>query len=126
VKPPVFLFPQLKELSAKLVTAIDKIKGCEIVSPREYCLSNTVSFVVQGADSISLLAGLDVECICASSGSACSAGSIEPSHVILAIGKSDLANSLVRFSLGRKTNDEEVEFVCSYLPEIIRRAQLGK
>jgi glutamate/tyrosine decarboxylase-like PLP-dependent enzyme len=44
VKPPVFLFPQLKELSAKLVTAIDKIKGCEIVSPREYCLSNTTAF----------------------------------------------------------------------------------
>jgi cysteine desulfurase len=72
------------------------------------------------------LAGLDVEGICASSGSACSAGSIEPSHVILAIGKIVLANSLVRFSLGRDSTMEEVDFVCAALPEIVRRAQQGK
>jgi cysteine desulfurase len=126
VKPPVFPKLKLKELSSKLIAAIEKIEGCEIVSPRENCLVNTVSFVVRGADSIALLAGLDVEGICASSGSACSAGSIEPSHVILAIGKKDLANSLVRFSLGRNSTMEEVDFVCDALPEIIRRAQLGK
>jgi cysteine desulfurase len=126
VKPPVFERTKLKELSAKLIAAIEKIDGCKIVSPREKCLANTVSFVVRGADSIALLAGLDVEGICASSGSACSAGSIEPSHVILAIGKRGLSNSLVRFSLGRETTVEEIDFVCSALPEIIRRAQLGK
>lgn len=126
VMPPVFDKAQLQALPAKLVAAIEKIDGCEVVSPRENCLANTISFVVQRADSIALLAGLDVEGICASSGSACSSGSIEPSHVILAIGKKDLANSLVRFSLGRETTEEEVEFVCASLPEIIRRAQLGK
>jgi cysteine desulfurase len=126
VKPPVFEKPKLQPLAEKLISAIEKIDGCEIVSPHENCLANTVSFVVRGADSIALLAGLDVEGICASSGSACSAGSIEPSHVILAIGKKDLANSLVRFSLGRDSTAEEVDFVCSALPEIIRRAQLGK
>jgi cysteine desulfurase len=89
---PVFPKIKMKELSAKLIAAIEKIDGCEIVSPRDNCLSNTVSFVVRGADSIALLAGLDVEGICASSGSACSAGSIEPSHVVLAIGKKDMAN----------------------------------
>jgi cysteine desulfurase len=126
VKPPVFLGTKLKEFSAKLISCIEKIEGCEIVSPRENRLANTVSFVVRGADSIVLLASLDVEGICASSGSACSAGSIEPSHVILAIGKKDFANSLVRFSLGRETTAEEVDFVCDALPEIVRRAQLGK
>ena len=124
--PPIFPRSKLKGLSSKLVAVIAKIDGCEIVSPRENCLANTISFVVRGADSIALLAGLDVEGICASSGSACSAGSIEPSHVIVAIGKKDLANSLVRFSLGRETTAEEVDFVCDALPEIIRRAQLGK
>jgi cysteine desulfurase len=114
------------ELSDKLVAAIERIDGCEIVSPRENCLANTVSFVVRGADSIALLAGLDVEGVCASSGSACSAGSLEPSHVIVATGRKDLANSLVRFSLGRKSTKEEVDFVCSLLPEVVRRAQLGK
>jgi cysteine desulfurase len=126
VTPPVFQKTKLLELSTKLISAIEKIDGCEVVSPLENCLSNTVSFVVRGTDSIALLAGLDVEGICASSGSACSSGSIEPSHVILAIGKKELANSLVRFSLGRVSTAEEVDFVCAALPEIIRRAQLGK
>jgi cysteine desulfurase len=88
-------------------------------------LANTVSFVVQGTDSIALLAGLDMEGICASSGSACSSGSLEPSHVIVALGKRKLANSLVRFSLGRDSTTEEVDLVCRKLPEIIRRAQPG-
>jgi cysteine desulfurase len=126
VKPPVFPKTKLKEHSEKLVSAIEKIAGCEIVSPREHGLANTISFVVRGSDSIALLAGLDVDGICASSGSACSSGSIEPSHVVLAIGRKDLANSLVRFSLGRETTPEEVDFVCAVLPEIIQRAQQGQ
>jgi len=124
--PPVFPVALLKPLTAQLAAAIEKIDGCEIVSPREHCLANTVSFLVRRADSIALLAGLDVEGICASSGSACSAGSLEPSHVIVAIGKANFSNSLVRFSLGRNSTPAEVDFVCAALPEIIRRAQLGK
>jgi cysteine desulfurase len=126
VIPPVFDESRLRPLADNLISAIQKIEGCEIVSPQENCLTNTVSFVVRGADSIALLAGLDVEGVCASSGSACSAGSLEPSHVIVATGRKDLANSLVRFSLGRKSTKEEVDFVCSLLPEVVRRAQLGK
>jgi cysteine desulfurase len=124
VKPPVFVSEKLKPLVEKLIAAIEKIPGCEIVSPRENVLANTISFVVRGADSIGLMAGLDLEGICASSGSACSAGSIEPSHVILAIGKKEAANSLVRFSLGRDSTMAEADFVCAALPEIIRRAQI--
>jgi cysteine desulfurase len=124
--PPVFEISKIKPVAEMLFLAIKKIEGCELVSPRAGCLANTVSFVVRGADSIALLAGLDVEGICASSGSACSAGSIEPSHVVLAIGRKNLANSLVRFSLGRDSTMAEVDFVCGALPEIIRRAQLGK
>jgi cysteine desulfurase len=126
VKTPVFSKKKLKKLGLKLSSAIKETEGCEIVSPRHNSLVNTVSFVVHGVDNIVLLAGLDVEGICASGGSACSAGSIEPSHVILAIGKKDLANSLVRFSLGRDSTAEEIDFVRCAFPEIIRRSQLGK
>lgn len=133
VMPPVFDRSNLSMLAAKLIVTIEKIDGCELVSSTRLavtlappCLANTVSFVVRGADSIGLMAGLDLEGICASSGSACSAGSLEPSHVILAIGRKAAANSLVRFSLGRDSTLEEVDFVCALLPEIIRRAQLGK
>ena len=125
VKPPVFEREKLAALANKLIASIENIDGCEIVSPRDNSLANTVAFVVRGADSIGLMAGLDLEGICASSGSACSAGSLEPSHVILAIGKKESANSLVRFSLGRDSTMEEVDFVCDALPEIMRRAQLG-
>jgi cysteine desulfurase len=108
-----------------LRVAIAAIPGCELVSPAADCLANTVSWVVAGADNFALLAGLDVEGICASSGSACSAGSLEPSHVILALGRPDRANSLVRFSLGRENTAAEVASVCAVLPEVVRRAQLG-
>jgi cysteine desulfurase len=123
VKPPVFDKTKLQPLINKLVISIEKIEGCELVSPREHCLANTVSFVVDGADSIALLAGLDVEGICASSGSACSAGSLEPSHVVAAVGKKALANSLVRFSLGRENTQAEVDLVCQALPDIIKRTR---
>jgi cysteine desulfurase len=123
VKRPVFDPSKLKPLVGKLVSVVKQTDGCEIVSPSSRCLSNTFSFVVDGADSISLLAGLDVEGICASSGSACSAGSLEPSHVIVALGKQTNANSLVRFSLGRETTAEEIDFVCSILPGIVKRSR---
>lgn len=123
VKLPVFDHTKLKLFADMLISTIEKIDGCGLVSPLSQSLANTVSFVVEGADSIALLAGLDVEGICASSGSACSAGSLEPSHVIVAIGKEKLANSLVRFSLGRETTMDEVLFVCEVLPEIVKRTR---
>lgn len=125
VQPPVFSAPIMKKFAEKLAAAILKIPGCELVSSPENSLANTVSFIVRGSDGIALLAGLDMKGICASSGSACSAGSLEPSHVILATGRRESANALVRFSLGRDSTEAEVDFVCSALPEVIRRAQRG-
>ena len=87
-------------------------------------LANTVAFTVRGTDSMTLLAGLDLEGICASSGSACSAGSLEPSHVMVALGAGkDEANGLVRFSLGRDSTAAELSHVECVLPEVIARAQ---
>ena len=85
-------------------------------------LPNTLAFTVAGADSIALMAALDLEGICASSGSACSAGSLEPSHVLEAMGvpKAE-TNALVRLSLGRETTIEEVETVRLALPGILNR-----
>ena len=126
ISSPVFERAKLKPLTDKLFSAIEKIPGCDLVSPLENSLPNTVAFTVRGSDGIALMAGLDMEGICASSGSACSAGSLEPSHVIVALGKKDVANSLVRFSLGRDSTMAEVDCVVSLLPEIIRRAQLRR
>jgi len=127
VRDPVFSRDRLLPLTSRLAALVDRLDGAQFVGPREHRLCNTVSFLVRGTDSIAMLAGLDLEGICASSGSACSAGSLEPSHVISALGvEKGLANSLVRLSLGRESTMEEVEYVESVLPEIIKRARRRK
>ena len=126
VIPPVFKRPILAPLLVKLTDTLSALEGVELVGSRQQKLANTLAFVVRGTDSIALLAGLDMEGVCASSGSACSSGSVEPSHVIVALGRPALANSLVRFSLGRDSTAAEVNLVCEKLPGIIRRAQQGK
>jgi len=124
--PPVFNEEHLKSLVQPLIDCLANISGVEFIGSREHRLANTVSFVVKGTDSIVLLGGLDIEGICASSGSACSAGSLEPSHVVAASGRPDLAHALVRFSLGRDSTAEEVRFTCQVLPGVIGRAQPGQ
>jgi cysteine desulfurase len=124
VGKPVFDAVRLRALTDKIAVTLRLTDGVELVGDQELRLANTLAFVVRGSDSISLLAGLDLEGICASSGSACSAGSLEPSHVVSALGfDRDIANALVRFSLGRDSTENEVDFVLAALPEIIRRAQ---
>jgi cysteine desulfurase len=126
VAKPVFDRALLEPLSRRLQVLAETMEGVQLVGERDSArrLGNTVSFVVEGSDSIALMAGLDLEGICASSGSACSAGSLEPSHVILGLGlEKNLANSLVRFSLGRATTAEEIAFAESAVPAVIKRAQ---
>lgn len=78
--------------------------------------------VFEGCDTLSLLANLDLEGVCASGGSACSSGALEPSHVVQAMGFSvSQASGLVRFSLGRESTMEEVEVLEAVLPEIVER-----
>lgn len=124
VRTPVFTKETLAPLTEHLIQLIDRLPGVQFVGSRECRLANTVAFVVEGSDSIPLLAGLDLEGICASSGSACSVGSLEPSHVIEALGaEKRLANSLIRFSLGRESTLEEVKCVERVLPDVIHRVQ---
>jgi cysteine desulfurase len=124
VRQPVFDRSLLLPLKTRLEALVDGIEGAEYVGSRENGLANTVSFVVRNADSIALLAGLDLEGICASSGSACSAGSLEPSHVISALGiEAGLAKSLVRLSLGRETTADEVDHLEKVLPVVSERVR---
>ena len=126
VKKPVFDRDYLAPLSDRLVKVVEGMaaQGVVLRSPRKERLANTVAFTVRGVDSMTLLAGLDLEGVCASSGSACSAGSLEPSHVMVALGAArDEASGLVRFSLGRESTAEEVAQVERVLPEVVARAQ---
>ena len=121
VKKPVFSRVNIQPLTDR-ISILKEIEGVNLTSPISCKLANTISFTVSGTDSMTLLAALDMEGICASSGSACSAGSLNPSHVISAMSRSDEeANSLIRFSLGRETLDEDVDFVLDTFPKIIER-----
>jgi cysteine desulfurase len=124
ITQPVFSSEKLVPFSACLSQAAASIDGVFIRSQAPCRLANTVAFTVSSCDSISLLAALDLEGICASSGSACSAGSLTPSHVLSAMGvPADLANSFVRFSLGRESSADEIESVASILPVVINRVR---
>ena len=124
VLSPVFPRERMRSMTMRLSDSIKSISGTRLVGSQTDRLHNTISFVVEGTDSFALLAGLDVEGICASAGAACSAGSLEPSHVVAALGLNrDLARALVRFSLGRETTEAEVNHVAAALPGIVRRAQ---
>ena len=119
---PVFPEERLRKLTQRLAGGIRHLEGITLRGASENRLCNTISFTVKKADGIALMAALDLEGICASSGSACSAGSLEPSHVLLAMGvPGNEANALVRFSLGRHSTESEVDEVLEKLPAILRQ-----
>ena len=88
-------------------------------------LPNNINFSFEGVEGEAILLGLDAAGIAASSGSACSSGSLEPSHVLLALAQSaDLARGSLRVTLGRENTDEEVDYFLSVLDGLV--AQLRK
>ncbi len=87
-------------------------------------LPNTSSMTFHGADAEGIVIGLDLQGVAVSTGSACSSGRVEPSHVLLAMGlTAEDARSTVRFSLSRFTTAEEIDRVATLAREIVPRAQ---
>ena len=85
-------------------------------------LPNNVNFSFIGVEGETLLLDLDAKGISASTGSACSSESLDPSHVLLALGlKHEMAHGSLRFTLGRLTTDEQIDYVLEVLPEIVAR-----
>lgn len=119
VKIPVFPKERLMVLTEGFRTALMKLPGVRVVSPSHQRLSNTVTVTIQKCDSATVLAGLDLEGVCASSGSACTAGSVQASHVLKAMGIQ--AEAVVRFSLGRESTPIEVDRAVKALETVINR-----
>ena len=85
-------------------------------------LPNNVSVSFEGVEGEPVLLGLDFAGICASSGSACSSASLEPSHVLLAIGHSaELAQGTLRITLGRENTEGDVDYLMQVLPNLIKK-----
>lgn len=105
-----------------LRNGLDKIDGADFNGSREHCLPGTVNYSFQGINGEALLSLLSNEGICCSSGSACSAGSLEPSHVLLAIGLShETAQSSLRFSLCEYNTMDEVQTIITKVTEAVKR-----
>ena len=105
-----------------LRNGLDKIDGASFNGNREHCLPGTINYSFQGVNGEALLSLLSNEGICCSSGSACSAGSLEPSHVLLALGLShETAQSALRFSLCEYNTMDEVQTIITKVTEAVNR-----
>ena len=105
-----------------LRNGLDKIDGASFNGSREHCLPGTVNYSFRGVNGEALLSLLSNEGICCSSGSACSAGSLEPSHVLLALGLShETAQSALRFSLCEYNTMDEVQTIITKVTEAVNR-----
>ena len=108
-------------LRDKLIKGIiEKIPDCQLNGSKEKRLPNNVNFSFRGVEGESILMALNEEDIYCSTGSACSTGDLNPSHVLLALGLSEQeAHGSLRMTLGRFTKEKEIDKVLSVLPEII-------
>jgi cysteine desulfurase len=103
-----------------LTENIDFVKLNGPTDERRLCNNVNISYEFVEGESILML--LNTKGICASSGSACASGSLDPSHVLLAIGvPHEIAHGSIRFSVGDDTTDEEVDYVIEEMPKIIDR-----
>lgn len=101
---------------------LERIPEASLNGPRHDRLPNNANFSLPGAESDLLVLNLDLEGIAASSGSACTAGAIEPSHVLRALGLSHARlMSAVRLSLGRGTTEEEIDTAVDTLERVVKR-----
>lgn len=114
---------RLRILRDKLWAAISKeISEVVLNGHPEKRLASTLNVSVRYVEGESMLLNLDMQSICASSGSACTSGSLEASHVLLAMGlPHDLAHGSLRFSLGRFNTDEDIDRVIEVLPPIVKK-----
>ena len=110
-------------LRDRLIAGIqERVPGAHLNGHPTERLPNNVNFSFEGVEGEPVLLGLDMAGICASSGSACTSGSLEPSHVLLALGQpADLARGALRLTLGRDTTEEDVDRTLEVLVELLAR-----
>ena len=112
---------QVSALRDRLIEGLSKIPHSALNGDPVNRLSNNVSFCFEGIEGESLLLLLDMQGVCASSGSACTSGSLDPSHVLLAIGRvHDVAHGSLRLSLCEYNTDEEVDHILKVVPEVVQ------
>ena len=111
---------KLTALRDRLIEGLDKIPYGELNGDRKNRLPSNVNYCFEGIEGESMLLLLDDKGICASSGSACTSGSLDPSHVLLAIGRPhEVAHGSLRLSLGEDTTEEDVDYIIKSVTEVV-------
>ena len=113
---------KLKEISDYVIEHALKIEKSRLNGDREKRLPGTVNMCFEGIEGESLLLMLDLKGVAASSGSACTSGSLDPSHVLLAIGlPHEIAHGSLRLSFSDNNTLDDAKYICEVLPPIIER-----
>jgi cysteine desulfurase len=114
---------RLKNLTNRFFEKVtERIPDVFMSGHPEKRIPNTLNLSFKGVEGESIILNLDLKGIAVASGSACTSGSLEPSHVLSAMGVApDLAQSSLRFSFGRSNNREDVDYVVEVLPEIVSK-----
>ena len=111
---------KVSALRDKLIAGLSRIPHSAVNGDLEHRLPGNVNFCFEGIEGESLLLLLDAKGICASSGSACTSGSLDPSHVLLAIGRPhEVAHGSLRLSLCEWNTQEEVDYMLQVIPEVV-------
>ena len=104
----------------KLFAELSKIPHSKINGSLEHHVPGTVNMCFEGIEGESLLLMLDAKGICASSGSACTSGSLDPSHVLLSLGlPHEVAHGSLRLSIGEYNTMEEIDHICQVVPQVV-------
>lgn len=110
----------LTKMRSRLIEGLREIPHSALNGDEQHRLPGNVNFCFEGIEGESLLLLLDDKGICASSGSACTSGSLDPSHVLLAIGRvHDVAHGSLRLSLGEDITAEEVDYIISTVKDVV-------
>ena len=111
---------KLIPLRNRLIAGLDKIPYGELNGDREHRVPATVNFCFEGIEGEALLLLLDDKGICASSGSACTSGSLDPSHVLLAIGRPhEVAHGSLRLSLDDDATEADVDYIIEVVSDVV-------
>lgn len=113
---------KVTKMRDRLIDGILKIKETRLNGDRDKRLCGNVNISIRGIEGESLLLSLDLLGICASSGSACTSGSLDPSHVLLSIGlPHEIAHGSLRLSISDETTDEDIGYILECVPKVVDR-----
>ena len=110
----------VRKLRDQLIDGLGRIPYSELNGDREYRLPGNVNYCFEGIEGESLLLLLDDKGICASSGSACTSGSLDPSHVLLAIGRPhEVAHGSLRLTINEETTEADVDYMIQAVSDVV-------